>query len=121
MAQYTYVADENENLDEKYGWVFEQLVIKKTELSLGVTITSHNKERTKQRKEYDLYYRIYTEEGIELEMQKGGGGSVDWKEDGTYQDTLICDMMDMPDTLVLKVDDGFGKVQYGTITVHLKK
>lgn len=122
--EYVYEADEDTVLEHLGGFVFDQLVINKTELSLGVNIQSHvTKENIsqKEKEQHSIWYRIYTEDGTELTMLKGSMGYADWTEDGIYQITETCEVMDLPDTLILKAYVGEEKTEYDTITVHLKK
>lgn len=54
-------------------------------------------------------------------MLNGSIGSNDWLADGIHQITETCEIMDLPETLILKAYDGEEKTEYGTVTVHLKK
>lgn len=122
--EYVYAADKNTTFENLEDFYFDKLIINKTELSMGITIQSHlEKDNISEsdKEKYGVWYKICTEDGRELTMLKGSIGSNDWLADGIHQITETCEIMDLPETLILKAYDGEEKTEYGTVTVHLKK
>ena len=121
--QVVYVPETEVKLNDAVGSVVDELIVNKTELTVAITLKWHATKELddENRVACDTDYRFYTEDGKELRFIEEAGPGILWKGDGFYEETLVYEVMDLPDTLIVKaVGVEHDKEEYGMVRVHLQ-
>lgn len=117
---FVYKPEKTVAFDDLPEVTFDRMEVSRTDLTTQITFYSKLKETTEDNP--TIWYRLYKEDGTELELVQGGyGGYDEMNEDEEYAITELYKTDQLPDTLMVEAYDCMEKTIYGRFRVQLSK